>query len=280
MILTRCPQCGTRFRVTPEQLRARQGRVRCGRCRTAFDALEGIVQALPVTPGVEGDAAQCAAPAAGGLPVEVEMAAGGAGREDETRIAPPGSEASSQAELAAAITQGPEGSEAEEEPAVMRPRIGLRARAWSVATALLVALGGAQSAYIFRSDLAVTVPSSRPWLEQACSILDCEVGLPRHAELLSVEASDLRPHAKGQLALTATLRNRAAFPMEFPHLELTLTDTADRALARRVFPPREYLVAGEKLSAGLPAQADFQLALAIEAASLDAAGYRLYVFYP
>ena len=43
MILARCPACATTFRVRPEQLRARQGRVRCGHCQHAFNALETLV---------------------------------------------------------------------------------------------------------------------------------------------------------------------------------------------------------------------------------------------
>lgn len=36
--VTRCPACRTAFRVTPAQLGAHGGRVRCGRCDTVFDA--------------------------------------------------------------------------------------------------------------------------------------------------------------------------------------------------------------------------------------------------
>lgn len=42
MMLTRCPYCSTTFRVTPEQLKVRQGQVRCGQCRRVFDALRGL----------------------------------------------------------------------------------------------------------------------------------------------------------------------------------------------------------------------------------------------
>jgi predicted Zn finger-like uncharacterized protein len=44
MILARCPACSTTFRVRPEQLSARQGRVRCGQCNHAFNALESVVE--------------------------------------------------------------------------------------------------------------------------------------------------------------------------------------------------------------------------------------------
>ncbi|MDR1349258.1 MAG: zinc-ribbon domain-containing protein, partial [Zoogloeaceae bacterium] len=38
-MLTRCPHCRTAFRVTREQLLARDGKVRCGACRRAFNAM-------------------------------------------------------------------------------------------------------------------------------------------------------------------------------------------------------------------------------------------------
>lgn len=48
MILARCPACGTTFRVRPEQLQARAGRVRCGQCNHAFNALEARVEHSPL----------------------------------------------------------------------------------------------------------------------------------------------------------------------------------------------------------------------------------------
>lgn len=48
MILARCPACSTTFRVRPEQLNARQGRVRCGQCNHAFNALESVVDESPL----------------------------------------------------------------------------------------------------------------------------------------------------------------------------------------------------------------------------------------
>ncbi|OIP10626.1 MAG: hypothetical protein AUK49_03620 [Betaproteobacteria bacterium CG2_30_68_42] len=246
--------------------------MRCGRCRAAFNALEALdeaARAVPLPTATEQEP-----PAAASAPVDSR----------------PETESGSAAAFAAqAIAAGEPhtfaadaGIPSTSEPLPRRRHAWLRAGSWSLAAVLLLALAIGQAGYFFRSELAVAVPSSKTWLEQACAALGCEVELPRRAELLSVEASDLRPHAgsKDQFALSATLRNRAPFAMEFPHLELTLTDTADRALARRVFPPREYLLAGENPSAGMPGQSSFQLSLAIEAASLGAAGYRLYVFYP
>ncbi|MDZ5628996.1 MJ0042-type zinc finger domain-containing protein, partial [Achromobacter xylosoxidans] len=36
-LTTRCPECGTSFKVVPDQLRVRNGLVRCGACATVFD---------------------------------------------------------------------------------------------------------------------------------------------------------------------------------------------------------------------------------------------------
>ena len=41
---SRCPNCQTVFRVTPEQLRARAGKVRCGQCQAVFNALDSLLE--------------------------------------------------------------------------------------------------------------------------------------------------------------------------------------------------------------------------------------------
>jgi predicted Zn finger-like uncharacterized protein len=44
---SQCPECQTRFRVTADVLRAAHGTVRCGRCGSAFDALERLSDTPP-----------------------------------------------------------------------------------------------------------------------------------------------------------------------------------------------------------------------------------------
>lgn len=53
MLLTICPNCAAQFKVQPEQLNVRQGRVMCGRCRQIFNAFQSLSRveetvALPV----------------------------------------------------------------------------------------------------------------------------------------------------------------------------------------------------------------------------------------
>ncbi len=64
-LATRCPSCGTVFRVVQDQLRVSEGWVRCGRCDNVFHAVEvlfdidsgePVVLDLPGTAGVDDDA--------------------------------------------------------------------------------------------------------------------------------------------------------------------------------------------------------------------------------
>jgi predicted Zn finger-like uncharacterized protein len=53
MLLTTCTTCAAQFKVLPEHLNVRQGRVMCGRCRTVFNAFETLKRVedeLPILP--------------------------------------------------------------------------------------------------------------------------------------------------------------------------------------------------------------------------------------
>jgi predicted Zn finger-like uncharacterized protein len=46
-LITRCPACGTMFKVVPDQLRISEGWVRCGHCADVFDASAHLQADLP-----------------------------------------------------------------------------------------------------------------------------------------------------------------------------------------------------------------------------------------
>jgi hypothetical protein len=50
--------------------------------------------------------------------------------------------------------------------------------AWAVANLFMLIVLVAQIIYAFRSDLAVHMPGTRPFLEQYCRVLQCTVSLP------------------------------------------------------------------------------------------------------
>jgi hypothetical protein len=152
-----------------------------------------------------------------------------------------------------------------------------------VLVALLLAAGlTGQLAFHFRSEISVAAPSLRPALQTLSETFDADIPLPRHVELISIETSDLQadPARSKLLVLQATLRNRAAYGQAYPQLELSLTDTADNAIARKVFQPDEYLSPQNPPNQTFPGNTDVAVRLWIEAREISAAGYRLYVFYP
>jgi predicted Zn finger-like uncharacterized protein len=153
---------------------------------------------------------------------------------------------------------------------------------WVMGSLFALAALGLQAVLAFRVELAVLMPEARPALVALCDLADCEVGLPTKVALVGIEASDLHPDSEhpGRLALAATLKNRAPFAQQFPHLELTLTDTADQAIARKVLAPADYLPPATSIADGMPPNADLVLAVGVEPHDLPASGYRLYLFYP
>ena len=146
---------------------------------------------------------------------------------------------------------------------------------------LLVALV-AQAAFHWRDVLAAHFPAARPALSGACAAVGCVIRPLHDVAGLSIEASDLQadPAHRGLLILSATLRNRAAWPLAYPHLELTLTDAQDQAVVRRALAPAEYAGGTVDLATGMPGNGEVAIKLFIDASATTQAGYRLYLFYP
>lgn len=286
-MLTRCPNCETTFRVTPEQLKARHGKVRCGECHEVFDALDTLIEAtatVAVAPlSIEAPLAgrelepEPPAPIDEAVPEEETRSVADAEAVDASVVkAPPEPEP----EPPRPVEDGPaaESAPADEwlpAPEALKPR---RRWPWLLGSAAAILVLGFQVIMHFRTEVAVLHPDMKPAIAGACELLGCRMRLPHKADLMSIETSDLHPEAEGKLTLTAILRNRAPFAQEHPHLELTLTDTADQALVRRVLPPAEYLPADS--SAGLAPGKELPVELSIDAPGVPAAGYRLYLFYP
>jgi hypothetical protein len=175
----------------------------------------------------------------------------------------------------------------ETEPAFLRQR-SRAARGFSIffggGTVLLAMLLMAQWAVVFRTELATHWPALRPTLAALCEVAGCRLGWPTRAELLAVVGSELQALAGTEvLELTATVRNRAAFTMALPALEVTLTDVQNRTLVRKVFAPVDYLSSSgapsSRIDDGLAAGNDFTIRITFEARGVAAAGFVVYPFY-
>jgi hypothetical protein len=144
-----------------------------------------------------------------------------------------------------------------------------------VSVLLLIALI-MQVLHYYRTEIVLRMPSAQSMYD----LLGIDIPLPRNPGLVSIETSDLQSdNARGLFVLQATLKNRATFRQAWPALELSLTDTNDAVVARRVMYAAEYLPPGTTSDA-FPANGDVAIRLWIEAKDVGASGYRLYIFYP
>ncbi|MBV8032458.1 MAG: zinc-ribbon and DUF3426 domain-containing protein [Betaproteobacteria bacterium] len=250
-LVTRCQVCATAFRVQRAQLAARGGKVRCGKCGAIFDGVAGLVDE-------------------GAAPLRLEPSPQ-LGLFDPTRRGQ------------AAETQ-PAGESDVPEFLLEEPTNRRVAWLWTLAALAAAAALLAQVGYRYRAEIAVLAPATRGALEAACTVARCRVPLPRRPELMSIDASDLQTDARADnlIVLNALLRNRAPFPQEYPALELTLTDDAEKPVLRRVLLPSQYLdrVRSNAAAQGIPPGSEVVLRVNLDPGGVRATGYRLYLFFP
>jgi predicted Zn finger-like uncharacterized protein len=161
-------------------------------------------------------------------------------------------------------------------PAAPEPR----RRAYAMASGLLLLLLAAQALYAYRGEIAARHALAREWIAAACAVAGCAVELPQRPGQVMIEGSDLQlidPARPERIQLTATLRNHGTHAVGFPALDLVLTNANDHTLARRIFLPADYLPATADRSAGLAAQAEMTVRLALDAGDVGASGFRLAV---
>jgi len=152
---------------------------------------------------------------------------------------------------------------------------------------ILVVLGCAgllvQYALYARDTLAARQPALRPLLQQLCDLTTgCQVSALRQIGAITIDgASFLRENGGDGYRLLFTLRNAARMPLAMPAVELSLLDSQERVVVRRVLQPAEFgapavLAAGAERSAALP----IELSGPQVAALPPVAGYRVVAFYP
>ena len=302
MLLTTCPNCEAQFKVTPEQLNIRQGRVMCGRCRNVFNAFQSLERVdsdfMPHTsvtetrpeldgvsdiPGASTSLEPPAPTAEIDLIVDEPMPILETGMESAQETTP----------TAVPLVEQSTPAKADEIPrkkiaAAQYEEYQFEAQdspthwAWKLGVTLLVLGLAAQTVYFMRTPIVSNYPELRPYLSRACEWLACTLAWDRDESALKVESSDLVEEigTPGRFLLTATISNRAKTVQDFPHIELTLTDTNNQTLTRRVLQPRDYLGRPLQRDEGMAPAAETSFNLRLEASSSRAAGYHLLLFFP
>ena len=298
--IARCPACATMFRVVAQQLEMAHGWVRCGQCGEVFDACLHLLpdQAAFASQGpflqVPGTLSD--PPPPGGSPALAPAAAGE--RRDPTF-------GQDDVALAALPTPPPEMST----PAMQEPeaiptvdflretrhpdiwttplvRAALSLVCLALFAALLVQLAIGQ-----KDVLAAQEPRLAPSLQAACRLLGCEVRPLRRIDSLVIEQASFRKTSLDAYRLAFVFRNTGDAAVEIPALEVTLTDSQDQAVVRRVILPAQFAASS---AVTLAAYAELTGALSLKVASVGnqpaspaeeaglppVASYRIVAFYP
>jgi predicted Zn finger-like uncharacterized protein len=130
-----------------------------------------------------------------------------------------------------------------------------------------------------RDRIAAVSAALRPLLMAGCEVLACKVSPLQEIDAIAIDSSAFTSVRPGLFLLQLSLKNTAPSDRATPALELTLTDTQDRPLLRRVLQPAElsnqsFMAGGSELAAKLP------ISVKPGVVPEKIAGYKLLAFYP
>jgi len=157
---------------------------------------------------------------------------------------------------------------------------GLGRVALSFAMVLLAAALLLQWLYWDRDRLAATNPHWKPLLQQLCRPLNCSVRALQRIESIAIGAAAFNQLSADSYRLSFSIKNLSGAELAMPSLELTLTDTQDQVIVRRVLSRQDLFVVSDDLSAGSELPVTVDMHMTQEEATPRIMGYRLLAFYP
>jgi predicted Zn finger-like uncharacterized protein len=311
-LITRCPSCQTLFKVVPDQLRISEGWVRCGQCDEIFDAALHLLQAppapeLPSTQRPELPEALTAVDASGLPAAEVSPVDEGSsvpmplveeldgldesahpiGTSDlalsaVSTVMAPGYAADAGRDAAETDFR----AELDEVSFLQDSKSGVFwhrpiMRATLVLLSLVLLLGLLGQIVLHERDRIVALePGLRPLLLAICAPLNCVVSPLRRIESIVIDSSSFNRLQGDSYRLNFTIKNTADISLAVSAIELTLTDSLDQPVVRRVLLPSELGFKSDAMTAGAEWPISLALEIKVMGTSDRIAGYRLLTFYP
>src|SRR5690625_273935 len=286
-LTTQCPHCQTRFDVSASDLQRRKGLVRCVHCAHIFDGYESIVDGpeqvvsgaqlpqaeKPVEPTIGAD---IPVPADHDEPIVFDPDAFELDEPLEpepvidpptpiTQTTAPRAEESPQARpYRVPVPSAPLYRERKISPA-QEPGFwqSLRGLLMRLLLLFLIVLAIAQLAYVFRAQIALYAPFTRPALQSMCAQLGCKVPYLREIAAIDIIYSRLsledsvntaEEAAEYRYVLRLGLRNEASVAQQWPTLFITFNDASATVMARMEVPPEQYLDPWQLQGPFLPGQ--------------------------
>ena len=301
--ITSCPACKTQFLLTTEHLKAHRGKVQCGNCEHIFNAKNRLTEVSddihsPAEYQASIEASNNASSQAvdekpisevlnvalGTVPnldnlddLEVDK------KSDESYIGD--TNITRQSEIIEVYDVDQINAPIYIDDLTTNPNFdkpNTKISAWTVLFGLILAiLAALQSVYYLRTSIAAEYPQFKPYLVQACAALQCEISLPKNLDFFALDDTDMQEdyEHKNVIKFSSLLINNAPYTQAYPNIELTLTDTADQPVLRKLIKPSEYLTSMTNADAGIHSREEMRINLSINVADIAVAGYRVLPIY-
>jgi len=298
--ITSCPACETQFLLTTKHLKAYRGKVQCGQCEHVFNAKNRLTEVSDdfqntaeykaslesnkqtTTPHIEDKPINAVLDGVLGTVPNLEDLNANSALYADTNDPFIGDQTH--------IDIEDNYSYAEETPIAIDDlsintkfqKRKTKPNVWFLLfSLLLITLAVLQTIYFLRTKIAAEYPQFKPYLLQACAILQCNIALPNNLNLFTIDDSDMQESEEYDKVVdfSSLLINNANYAQAYPNIELTLTDTDDQPVVRRLIKPSEYLKANANLDSGMASKDEARVKLAINVTDLSVAGYRVMLAY-
>jgi predicted Zn finger-like uncharacterized protein len=161
----------------------------------------------------------------------------------------------------------------------IRQRTWVRVALGVSCVGLLLALV-AQVLYVERDRIAALEPALKPWLASLCAWQGCAISPIQRIDAIVIESSSFNKLRGDVYRLTFSVRSTAPIDLAVPALELTLTDSQDQVLTRRVLLAPELGARSPVLAPGAEWQGSLGVSVKGAGISDQISGYRILAFYP
>ncbi len=145
---------------------------------------------------------------------------------------------------------------------------------------VLLAVLPVQLALALRSEIVARFPTARPALEALAQPLGMTVELPRNPRKITIEIDLSIGESAGTYRINALLRSLSDTPLQWPAIEISLTDANGATVVRRVLMPADYLAGRAAVAAGLPGRSEQNLRVDFMLRDVVLTGYSAVLFYP
>lgn len=225
-MFTRCPNCGTVFNISDQQLAIANGSVRCGACEIVFDARLSLFVKIDYPPKQDTDVDLTAE-------ADIIMPARNSTEnteQQETLLDPVNTPA--KATVPDEISDQISELETKSNSSALLKVTGI------ISLLALTALFALQTIAHYKSELLPAAIQAH-----TCKWLICSHATPVALDQIEILNRDIisHPEADNALLVTMTIINRAKFVQPYPLLEIRLFDVVGDIIAARRFTPDEYL---------------------------------------